>query len=310
MHTYLFNLEKGGLHEVLDPRELDNTDENARAITLMCFEEFKADKTIPYKSGLLRNWDRRTISKVERYNTYVQGILHIPAKDSGRFPAVKLAFHLDGTGLSMVEDGKMLEKFFHQMEKTPVGACSLTGFLLTVLNMLVEDDEVDLEKLEDKLARIEENLLHKLPDNFYPSVIQYRKELAALRSFYEQLINIGEQMQAGLDQQDDEREYNGWRMFIARCDRLHDHVEMLKEYLLQIRELYQSQIDVQQNRVMTFLTVVTTIFMPLTLITGWFGMNFPNMFLMQKPYGYLIVIGVSIALVAAEFYYFRKKKML
>ena len=80
MHTYLFNLEKGGLHEVLDPRELDNTDENTRAITLMCFEEFKADKTIPYKSGLLRNWDRRTISKVERYNTYVQGILHIPAK--------------------------------------------------------------------------------------------------------------------------------------------------------------------------------------------------------------------------------------
>ena len=75
MHTYLFNLEKGGLHEVLDSRELDNTDENARAITLMCFEEFKADKTIPYKSGLLRNWDRRTISKVERYNTYVQGIL-------------------------------------------------------------------------------------------------------------------------------------------------------------------------------------------------------------------------------------------
>ena len=107
MHTYLFNLEKGGLHEVLDPRELDNTDENARAIILMCFEEFKADKTIPYKSGLLRNWDRRTISKVERYNTYVQGILHIPAKDSGRFPAVKLAFHLDGTGLSMVEDGKI-----------------------------------------------------------------------------------------------------------------------------------------------------------------------------------------------------------
>ena len=79
---------------------------------------------------------------------------------------MKLAFHLDGTGLSMVEDGKMLEKFFHQMEKTPVGACSLTGFLLTVFNMLVEDDEVDLEKLEDKLAHTEENLLHKLRITF------------------------------------------------------------------------------------------------------------------------------------------------
>ena len=55
MHTYLFNLEKGGLHEVLDPRELDNTDENARAITLMCFEEFKADKTIPYNIIAMKN---------------------------------------------------------------------------------------------------------------------------------------------------------------------------------------------------------------------------------------------------------------
>ena len=85
---------------------------------------------------------------------------------------------------------------------------------------------------------------------------------------------------------------------------------MLKEYLLQIRELYQSQIELQQNKVMTFLTVVTTIFMPLTLIAGWFGMNFPDMLMFRWKYGYLFVILLSITLVVAEYFYFRRKKML
>ena len=42
---------------------------------------------------------------------------------------------------------------------------------------------------------------------------------------------------------------------------------------------------------MQFLTVVTTIFMPLTLITGWYGMNFSNMQELKMPYGYVTVFG-------------------
>lgn len=83
-----------------------------------------------------------------------------------------------------------------------------------------------------------------------------------------------------------------------------------RNILLQIRELYQSQIELQQNKVMTFLTVVTTIFMPLTLIAGWFGMNFPDMLMFRWKYGYLFVILLSITLVVAEYFYFRRKKML
>ena len=108
----------------------------------------------------------------------------------------------------------------------------------------------------------------------------------------------------------DERELAGWKLFVSRCDRLHSHVEMLKEYLLQIRELYQSQIEVEQNKTMTFLTVVTTIFLPLTLIAGWYGMNFSEMLALHWRYGYLAVILISAGIVAAEIIYFRRKKML
>ena len=61
---------------------------------------------------------------------------------------------------------------------------------------------------------------------------------------------------------------------------------------------------------MTFLTIVTTVFMPLTLITGWFGMNFPDMYLLRQPWGYPLVLFLSVVIVIAECIYFRDKKML
>ena len=107
-----------------------------------------------------------------------------------------------------------------------------------------------------------------------------------------------------------EEEKAQWQLFSNRAERLHDHVEMLREYLVQIRELYQSLIAVQQNQVMSILTVVTTIFLPLTLIAGWYGMNFPNMPEFGWKYAYPAVIIVSILVIILEIIYFKKKKML
>ncbi len=87
-------------------------------------------------------------------------------------------------------------------------------------------------------------------------------------------------------------------------------MEMLREYLIQIRELYQSRTAEQQNRIMTMLTVITTVFLPLTLIAGWYGMNFPNMPELHWRYGYAVVIGLSVLIVTLEILYFKKKKML
>lgn len=98
--------------------------------------------------------------------------------------------------------------------------------------------------------------------------------------------------------------------FTIQVERLHGYVEQIREHLLQIREMYQTQVDIQQNRVITFLTVVTTIFLPLTLITGWYGMNFSNMPELGWKYGYLIIIVLAIEVLLAEICYLKKKKML
>ena len=93
-----------------------------------------------------------------------------------------------------------------------------------------------------------------------------------------------------------------------RVELLQNHVHLLRENVLQIRELYQSMQDARQNKIMVVITIVTTIFLPLTLITGWYGMNFVYMPELQWRYGYFVVIMTSLIIVIAEIIYFKKKK--
>lgn len=98
------------------------------------------------------------------------------------------------------------------------------------------------------------------------------------------------------------------RVVANRADRLFDNTKVLREYTGQLREMYQSQIDIMQNKTMRILTVVTTIFMPLTLIAGWYGMNFQYMPELHSRYGYIGVIVFSILVVAGEIIFFKWKK--
>ena len=59
---------------------------------------------------------------------------------------------------------------------------------------------------------------------------------------------------------------------------------------------------------MGILTVVTTFFLPLTLISGWYGMNFENMPELKWAYGYPMVIAVSLMIAVIEYVYFKRKK--
>lgn len=310
MKQYLLNTGKGDLHLVRDERELENIQPDDRVITLMTTDEFQQDAPVPHKSGLTGSIRHHSMSKVETYSDSLQGVVRVPHRSAGSMSSQSFGFSLQPDRLFFIDDTDFLAERFRQMERDPLGTCSLTYFLLTVLGLFIGDDVVYLERLEKKLMKIEENLLHKMPNSFYATIIDYREELTALRAFYEQLVNMADQIRAAIEHDLIPKEQSAWQIFSGRCERLHSHVEMLAEYLLQIRELYQSQIDIQQNRVMTFLTIVTTVFMPLTLITGWFGMNFPDMYLLRQPWGYPLVLFLSVVIVIAECIYFRDKKML
>ena len=72
---------------------------------------------------------------------------------------------------------------------------------------------------------------------------------------------------------------------------------------MQIREVYQSLIDERQNEIMKLLTIVTTIVLPLSLVAGWYGMNFTNMPELTWHYGYGFIILLSIVITILNILY-------
>lgn len=75
-----------------------------------------------------------------------------------------------------------------------------------------------------------------------------------------------------------------------------------------MRELFQAEIDIWQNRIMKILTIVTTIFLPLSLVAGWYGMNFAYMPELSWKYGYPAVIVVSALVILICLWIMKKEK--
>ena len=73
--------------------------------------------------------------------------------------------------------------------------------------------------------------------------------------------------------------------------------------------MYQTEVSVRQNDIMKVLTIVTTIFLPLSLLTSWYGMNFKYMPELGTKYGYYVIILVSIIIVVISVAIFKKKKI-
>ena len=84
------------------------------------------------------------------------------------------------------------------------------------------------------------------------------------------------------------------RICSDRVERLGQHTRTLRDYSVQVRESYQAQVDIRLNRMMYIFTIVTVIFLPLTLIVGWYGMNFTGMPELHWRYGYPFVIILSL----------------
>lgn len=82
----------------------------------------------------------------------------------------------------------------------------------------------------------------------------------------------------------------------------------LLELAQQVKDAYQSQVDARQNKSMQYLTVISTIFLPLTLITGWFGMNFEDM--PGLKHGFPWTVGICIAIVVVSIIIVKLKRLI
>ncbi len=251
------------------------------------------------------------LTKAEVNYDSLTGTFSIPDRKNPSGDDLKFAFVMDEKGIVFIDNSGAALDIIQGVQRTKKWKMpSLERFLYDFLDQIVKDDLRLMEKYEDELDQMEQAIIDG--DENLPSgrLNDIRNDIRYLRIHYEQLTDLAaefEENENGFFKLENLRYF---RLFINRADRLHEATMSLRDYTMQLRDLYKAQLDLKQNRIMTVLTVVTTIFMPLTLIAGWYGMNFVYMPELKWEGSYPVVIAVSILIVVLSLIFFKRKKWL
>ena len=251
-------------------------------------------------------------TKAEVIYDSLTGSFSIPDRGDFSKEDVKFSFALDEKGIVFIDDAGNAARIIESIIKTKKWRVpSLERFIYDFLDMIVKDDLRIMEKYERELDAIEDEIEHdKNEDKGSDRVNEIRSDIRDLMTHYNQLIDLGEELEENENNFFSQKNLRYFRLFISRVERFNDRAASLRDYTVQIRDLYKSHLDIKQNRIMTVLTVITSIFMPLTLIAGWYGMNFKYMPELDWKWSYPVVAGVCLLIVIIALIFFKKKKWL
>lgn len=289
----------------------DCNGKNAQYVAVLTPEEWQKQRE-NFEMGIDMDLDIMEVhtTKAEVNYDSITGTFAIPDRKNIAGEYSKFAFALDEKGIVFIDPGNTVLSIISKIvESKKWRLPSLERFIYDFLEQIIHEDLNLLEKYEKELDAIDKDINNEKNPNM-ERVDDIRGDLRDLRIHYDHLIDLAQELEENENNffKADCLRYFG--LFSNRVSRLFDTVNSLLDYTIQVRDTYESKLGVKQNRIMTVLTVVTTIFMPLTLIVGWYGMNFRYMPELETAWGYPMVIILSIVIVVSSLIFFKVKKWL
>lgn len=262
------------------------------------YTKYMNPKVVKY----IREGNAQTFESYKNYSLFVFQLYDIRQIS---LPAGQIMIYLDHEDLFFLCEGQHgYKRVCDLVSKEETKERALWNFFLNLL----KNDMDNLEDMECEIADAEMAAMVRFHDDYIRKIIAYRKALLRLKRYYEQLDAIFDNLILNENGMLTPDGLSHFRILASRTSRYLENVVNLRDYVTQMREAYQSQIDIEQNNLMRLFTVITAIFLPLTLMVGWYGMNFKNMPEMNWVYAYPVFIGVSVVICVLMLIYFKKKK--
>ena len=227
-----------------------------------------AEYIAPKAGGYIREGRVDTFESYKNYTLFIFLMYHTGQTGRAANPVIVYLDHEDLFLLCETQRG--YERVSSLFAKEETNERALWNFFQNLL----KNDMDNLEDLECEVADAEMAAMVRFQNDYIRKIIAYRKELLRLKRYYEQLDAIMDNLILNENRLLTEEGIRHFTILASRTTRYLGNVLNLRDYVTQMREAYQAQIDIEQNNLMRLFTVITAVFMPLTLMTGWYGMNF------------------------------------
>ena len=254
--------------------------------------------------------------KVEDYDDYLYIVLKMISwgEDSKEIQAEQVSLILGPNYvLSFKEDPGDIFDPIRQRLREGKGRIRKLGadyLAYSLLDQVVDNYFHVLENLGEQIEDLEEELVTNPDASTMQTIHHLKRELIFLRKSVWPLREAISSLERGESDLFQPETLVYLRDVYDHTIQVIDTIETFRDMVSGMLDMYLSGISNRMNEVMKVLTIIATIFIPLTFIAGIYGMNFVNMPELQWPWGYFMVWGVMIAIVIVMVIYFKRKGWL
>ena len=177
-----------------------------------------------------------------------------------------------------------------------------------LMDITVDNYFIILEKLADQIELIEEELVTNPTPHTLQKIYHMKRMMIRMRKSVWPLREVVSKMERGESDLFTEDTQIYLRDLYDHTLEVIEAVELLREMVSSMLDMYLSSISHKMNEVMKVLTIIATIFIPITFIASIYGMNFDRMPELKSQWGYPIILTIMAMIVISMLVYFRRKK--
>lgn len=286
-----------------------NEGKDTEFLSVSSYDEMeKRSKTWGISMTILEEARRFGYAKYDSFETFDCISLEMPDFHNVMISYGSVVIYLEkGRAFFFTSQKQRVMDLLEESAKNLGEKISLNRIIYLFFEAQTKQDYEVFDTIEKEIMDLEQLLITTQDHNCVSDIISLRKRLMFLKRYYEQFLNVLDILGENENGIFDGKTLRSFKMLNRRTERRFQSVLNLRDSVTQLRESYEAEVDINLNKTMKIFTVVTTIFLPLTLIAGWYGMNF-NMPEYGWRYGYHFVSLISIIFIVAGILFFKKNK--
>lgn len=306
-----YTIEETGLKKI----EISQISEEKLVVAFISLQELKESYTkLGFSEFNIKECERnRTYFRtgLDIYDNYSFGIIKIPQVVNMKQQKDILALFLKKNIFivtSLTDDDGSTEKLFYEGLERYKQNITFEKIVYSVLDKFLLEGNMIIENAQKEIEVLESLIIKNKPNKNTNSILfNLKSKILIQKSYYDQLVSLGEDLLINSNDIFDGENQRYLHIFTDESQRLSDSAQFICDNVMHIRETYEASINDNMNHTMKLFTVLSAIFLPLTLLVGWYGMNFTTMPELTWRYGYVAVIIASIIIALFCYIWFKRK---